>query len=79
MLNRSNARQEVFHKEADYAAFLNLMEARESGRRCAARLVFGSPPPCPYGSESWQHATAARLGLEASLHPRGRPRKPEIR
>jgi putative transposase len=28
----------------------------------------------PYGSESWQHATARRLGLEASLHPRGRPR-----
>jgi len=28
----------------------------------------------PYGSESWQHATAERLGLEASLRPRGRPR-----
>lgn len=28
----------------------------------------------PYGSESWQHATAERLGLEASLNPRGRPR-----
>ena len=27
----------------------------------------------PYGNESWQHATAERLGLEASLHPRGRP------
>jgi len=31
----------------------------------------------PYGGESWQHATAERLGLEASLHPRGRPRLPE--
>jgi putative transposase len=31
----------------------------------------------PHGSESWQHATAARLGLEASLHPRGRPRHSE--
>ena len=28
----------------------------------------------PYGSETWQHATAERLGLEASLRPRGRPR-----
>jgi putative transposase len=28
----------------------------------------------PYGSEPWQHATAKRLGLEASLNPRGRPR-----
>jgi putative transposase len=31
----------------------------------------------PYGKEPWQHATAERLGLEASLHPRGRPRRPE--
>ena len=29
----------------------------------------------PYGSETWQRATADRLGLEASLKPRGRPRK----
>jgi putative transposase len=29
----------------------------------------------PYGSESWQHATAERLGLAASLNPRGRPRQ----
>jgi putative transposase len=28
----------------------------------------------PYGNETWQHATAERLGMEASLHPRGRPR-----
>jgi putative transposase len=27
----------------------------------------------PFGSESWQHVTARRLGLEASLNPRGRP------
>ena len=29
----------------------------------------------PYGSETWQRATADQLGLEASLKPRGRPRK----
>lgn len=29
----------------------------------------------PYGSESWRRTTAARLGLESSLRPRGRPRK----
>ena len=39
-------------------------------RKCVERGM-------PYGSESWQHATAARLGLESSLHPRGRPRKLE--
>lgn len=27
----------------------------------------------PYGSESWQQVTAERLGLESTLHPRGRP------
>jgi putative transposase len=29
----------------------------------------------PYGSEAWAHATAARLGLESTFRPRGRPRK----
>lgn len=28
----------------------------------------------PYGTASWQRRTAERLGLEASLNPRGRPR-----
>jgi len=29
----------------------------------------------PWGSEPWQRRTAARLGLESALRPRGRPRK----
>lgn len=29
----------------------------------------------PFGDESWQQRAAADLGLEASLNPRGRPRK----
>jgi len=29
----------------------------------------------PFGSELWQRRTAKQLGLEASLRPRGRPRK----
>jgi len=28
----------------------------------------------PYGDESWRRAMAERLGLQASLNPRGRPR-----
>jgi len=36
-------------------------------RTCIARGM-------PYGNETWQHATAERLGLESSLRPRGRPR-----
>jgi putative transposase len=29
----------------------------------------------PYGDEAWTQQTARRMGLEASLRPRGRPRK----
>lgn len=30
----------------------------------------------PYGDPSWQERTAARLGLQSTLQPLGRPRKP---
>ena len=30
---------------------------------------------CPFGAADWQRETAARLGLESTLRPRGRPRK----
>jgi len=29
----------------------------------------------PWGDEGWAEVTARRLGLEFTLHPRGRPRK----
>lgn len=38
-------------------------------RKCAARNA-------PYGTSSWAESTARQLGLEASLRPLGRPRKP---
>ncbi len=31
----------------------------------------------PYGAESWQKETVERLGLQSSLRPLGRPRKPK--
>jgi putative transposase len=31
----------------------------------------------PYGGERWQQKTITALGLESTLRPRGRPRKPE--
>jgi putative transposase len=30
----------------------------------------------PFGAEGWQRGVAAQLGVEATLRPRGRPRKP---
>ena len=38
-------------------------------RQCVARGQ-------PFGSETWSHQTAIDLGLESTLRPRGRPRKP---
>jgi putative transposase len=31
----------------------------------------------PYGDEAWARKTAAQLGLESTLQPRGRPKKAE--
>ena len=31
----------------------------------------------PFGDVAWQRRTARRLGLESTLRPRGRPRKPQ--
>jgi putative transposase len=39
-------------------------------RHCVARGM-------PYGSEAWTKKTALALGLESSLRPRGRPKKPK--
>ncbi len=33
----------------------------------------------PLGGEGWAGRTARRLGLEASLRPRGRPRKDQVK
>ena len=34
-------------------------------------------PGRPFGDVAWQRRTARRLGLESTLRPRGRPRKPQ--
>ena len=43
-------------------------EELEALRKCVKRGA-------PFGKASWQRRTAAKLGLESSLRPRGRPRK----
>ncbi len=42
----------------------------ESLRRCVRRGQ-------PFGSDQWIEDTAKQLGLESTLRPRGRPRKPD--
>ena len=39
VLNRGNARSEVFHKEGDYAAFLQAMKNRPCDCRCVYWLI----------------------------------------
>lgn len=34
---------------------------------------------CPLGGDRWRMRTVGKLGLESSLHPRGRPRKETVR
>jgi putative transposase len=56
---------------ADWIAYVNGVETEgelEALRRCVLRGA-------PYGASRWQRQTAKRLGLEASLRARGRPRQ----
>jgi len=56
-------------------ASLGGMGERAAGRErggCAASV---HPTRRPWGGAAWVKRTAVRLGLESSLHPRGRPRK----
>jgi putative transposase len=58
------------HRPADWTDWVNapMTEAEvEAVRVCARRGR-------PYGADGWAAATAAELGLEATLRPRGRPR-----
>jgi putative transposase len=72
---RENSRPTWLHAgpvpyEGDWLRWVNRPQkaAEEAAvRTCIAR---GSP----YGGPTWQRLTAKRLGLEASLRPRGRPR-----
>ena len=40
-----------------------------------ARIRHSVTPGTPFGRDTWVAQIARRLGLEASLRPRGRPRK----
>ncbi len=55
---------------SDWLGFVNTPMTEAEGE--AVRLSI--PRDRPFGSESWAMATAERLGLTHSLHPRGHPR-----
>lgn len=53
-----------------------VVNAAESGEELEA-LRKSVHRGAPYGHANWQRRMASRLGLESSLRPRGRPRKPK--
>ncbi len=56
-------------RPADWVAYVNSPQTAaelEALRRCAERGT-------PFGDAAWIGSTAARLGLEYTIRPRGRP------
>ena len=78
VINRGNARAEIFHCPTDYTAFGQLLG--EAVERMGMRILAYCLMPnhvnrgTRFGTVRWQRRTADRLGLKASLNPRGRPR-----
>ena len=102
VLNRGNARTEVFHQAEDFEAFVGRFEPaceRLPMRGILARRAVPLPSNwiqrvheplteaelaavrssvnrgTPFGGERWTRTAAAKLGLEFTLRPPGRPRK----
>jgi len=65
-LNRGNGRNKLFYKPEDFSA-VEAVIAEELWRSVNCGT--------PYRSADSQMRIAKKLGLEASLHPRSRPRK----
>ena len=59
-------------RPADWLQFVNEPQTEKELEAVRVSVVRGAP----YGEGPWRAATAARLGIGASLNPRGRPRKP---
>jgi putative transposase len=61
----------VVDRPPDWTAFINETESAEQLQQLRRCVVRGAP----FGSPRWSRLAAARLGLESSLRPRGRPPK----
>jgi len=65
VLNRANGRLRIFRKAGDFLAF----------ERILAEITRSVKRGRPLGGRSWTQMTAAKLRLESTLRPRGRPKK----
>ncbi len=59
-------------RRKDWLQWVNKPLTREEREALSKCLVRGQP----YGDTPWQMGIAKRLGIESTLRPRGRPRKP---
>ena len=62
-------------RPANWSEWVN--EAEPPGQLAALRHSVNRGTP--WGGADWARRTAARLGIESSLHPRGRPTKKRVR
>jgi len=69
--NRGDGRQEVFHKNGDYAAFIDLVK----GAKEMEFIREGVNRQSPYGQADWRDTISQELGLESTTRPKGRPKK----
>jgi len=60
-------------KHSQWTRFVNGAETQAELKALRHSLSRGTP----FGDSTWQPSTAIQLGLESSLRPRGRPRKPK--
>jgi putative transposase len=58
-------------RPADWLGWVNEAQTEAEVSRLRRNVARGAP----YGAERWVVETAERLGLQATLRPRGRPRK----
>lgn len=60
-------------KRSQWTRYVNGVETEAELKALRHSLSRGTP----FGDPQWQQSTAVQLGLESSMRPRGRPRKPK--
>ena len=59
---------------ADWLTYVNAPQTEAELERIRRSVMRG----CPYGGADWVQRAAAELGLQSTLRPRGRPRRPPM-
>jgi putative transposase len=60
-------------RPADWLSYVN----QPAGKAEMEKLRRSAQRGCPYGDDAWVANVAEQLGLQTTLRPRGRPKKPE--